>query len=88
MGIEAALWLCCVQPFLVCIDRFFLQSVALFRLFGHDTSGLSASMADQEGEILCSDRNDGKGWKKVMDKVGAMVAGGVMLLIFVCFRQE
>lgn len=61
---------------------------ALFRLFGHDTSGLSASMADQEGEILCSDRNDGKGWKKVMDKVGAMVAGGVMLLIFVCFRQE
>ena len=48
-GIEAALWLCCVQPFLVCIDRFFLQSGALFRLFGHDTSGLSVSMADQEG---------------------------------------
>ena len=37
------------QPFLVCIDRFFLQSGALFRLFGHDTSGLSVSMADQEG---------------------------------------
>ena len=36
----------------------------------------------KRGEILCSDRNDGKGWKKVMDKVGAMVAGGVMLLIF------
>ena len=35
----------------------------------------------KRGEILCSDRNDGKGWKKVMDKVGAMVAGGVMLLI-------
>ena len=33
----------------LCIDRFFLQSGALFRLFGHDTSGLSASMADQEG---------------------------------------
>ena len=33
----------------VCIDRFFLQSGALFRLFGHDTSGLSVSMADQEG---------------------------------------
>lgn len=81
MGIEAALWLCCVQPFLVCIDRFFLQSGALFRLFGHDTSGLSASMADQEGEILCSDRNDGRRWKKVMDKAGTMVAGGVMLLI-------
>ena len=35
----------------------------------------------KRGEILCSDRNDGRRWKKVMDKAGTMVAGGVMLLI-------
>ena len=37
------------EPFPVSADRLFFQSGALFRLFGHDTSGLSASMADQEG---------------------------------------
>lgn len=35
----------------------------------------------KRGEILCSDRNDGRRWEKVMDKAGTMVTGGVMLLI-------
>ena len=31
----------------------------------------------KRGEILCSDRNDGKGWKKVMDKAGVQALASI-----------